>query len=101
MQIAEAADDTALLRAAYRAHEASVVPGRVEDHDTFIRVNHALVVGLEQTEAAALLHRAFAADAAAGLGRGGFHRAVATRRPRRGRRGACHPARAPAEPIKP
>ena len=71
--LAEAADDEQLLLAAYKRREAALVAERAEDEDVFVRVNHALVAGLETPEAAAALRRAYALDRrASGAGVEGF-----------------------------
>ena len=59
--------------AAYRKREAALVPGRAEDADVFIRLNHALIIGLETAEAAAVLREAYALDrASSGVGAEGW-----------------------------
>jgi hypothetical protein len=54
--------DTPLLLAAYRRREAALVAERAEDEDIFVRINHALVVGIDSAAAAPPLRTAFALD---------------------------------------
>lgn len=73
MVLAEQADDEELLVAAYRKREAALVAERAEDADIFIRLNHALVAGLETSQAAELLREAFDLDyIASGVGVDGW-----------------------------
>ena len=68
--LADAAHDTALLRDAYARREAALVPYRPEDVDVIVRVNHALVDGLETPSGQRLLREASRLDRYFAGGRG-------------------------------
>jgi hypothetical protein len=63
MELGQAADDEILLLRAYARKEGMLqVPSRAADEDAFVRVNHALVAGLETAEGEAALRSAFCID---------------------------------------